>query len=306
MDEPTNQTIPGSSPPDPADELRNFEAIAQKINPSDSTVPRLAGADIWGEVIPLRGAIGGDHVLYVDFDRRYDLDARIVEAESAGQAEIAEKLRKSKQRAGVLIADVSGHRVTDAVIAAMLHQSFLLGVLYELEFSGEVTTRLFEHLNTRFFKTSSVNKLITMLYGEVSGRGRFRFISAAHPPPVVFSREYQKLMPIGADRIVVFPPIGMLPSEENPDNAKEIGIYGYKRHYTVNEINLLSPGDALLLYTDGLSEHADGNFFPGEVERCFRETGDGTAKEICSHLRQRVMTFGAPVDDVSFIVIRRR
>ena len=45
--------------------------------------------------------------------------------------------------------DVSGHRVTDAFMAAMLHQAFLLGAIYELDMFGQVTRRLFENLNTQ-------------------------------------------------------------------------------------------------------------------------------------------------------------
>ena len=40
-------------------------------------IPELKGIDIYGETIPLDGLIGGDHIIYVDFKKRYDLEARI-------------------------------------------------------------------------------------------------------------------------------------------------------------------------------------------------------------------------------------
>jgi len=194
------------------DELKNFRDIAQSVSPSPDQIPQLEGVDIHGTMMPLHGRAGGDHVIYIDFNRRYDLDARIEAASEAGHPDVVEQLRLTKTRAGILIADVAGHRATDAMVAAMLHQAFLLGVLYELDTFGEITTRLFEHVNTRFFRTTSVNKYFTMLYGEISDRGGFRFLSAGHQPPRVFSREFGRFMTISDDRLVSVPPVGMLPS----------------------------------------------------------------------------------------------
>lgn len=287
-----------------AEELRNFEEITAKINPTQDKIPQLSGIDIHGELMPLRGVIGGDHILYVDFSRRYDLDSRIADAEAEGRTAVVEKLRLNKRRAGILVADVSGHRVTDAVIAAMLHQCFLLGTLYELDMFGEITTRLFEQLNTRFFKTMSVNKYFTLIYGEISEEGRFRFISAAHQPPIVFSREYGKIMPISHDRIVSFPPVGMLPSLDGRELG-QVSLFGYKKRYTVNEINLLGPGDVLLLCTDGFSEHAEGRFVATELENCLRGAANQSVKTLCATLRRRIIEHGRPVDDTSFVIIRK-
>ncbi len=288
-----------------AEELRNFEEIAGKINPARDKIPRLEGVDVHGKLMPLRGSIGGDHILYLDFNRRYDLDARIKEAEADGRSTVAEELRLNKHRAGILVADVSGHLITDAVIAAMLHQSFLLGTLYELDMFGEITTRLFEHLNTRFHKTTSVDKYFTMIYGEISDRGRFRFISAGHEPPLIVSRMHRKVMRVSLDRIVSFPPIGMLPSAEAPELA-QASLIGYKKRYTMNEINLLGSGDVLLLFTDGLSQVAGGEFFANELEGCLLDTIDDSSETVCSVMADRIRQCGPADDDISFVVIKKR
>jgi serine phosphatase RsbU (regulator of sigma subunit) len=285
-------------------ELRNFEEILAAIKPAEQYIPRLDGMDIHGVLTPLKGSVGGDHIIYLDFNLRYDLDARIEAAVAEGRAEVAERLRLNKRRAGILLADVSGHSVTDAVIAAMLHQSFLLGTYYEMDMFGEITTRLFEHINTRFYKTASVNKYFTMIYGEISNEGRFRFISAAHQPPVVFSRRYKQIVPMSPSHIVSFPPIGMLPSDDDAEQRYP-SLVGYKKRYTVNEINLLGSGDVLLLHTDGLSEHAGGDFFPGEVEQCLLEADALSAKTTCLMLQERINRYGTPSDDYSFVVIKK-
>lgn len=288
-----------------ADELQNFQEIARCLNPSSGEIPTIAGVEIAGLSMPLREVIGGDHIIYIDFDKRYDLEARIAEAEREGRKEVAKQLRRLKTRAGILVADVSGHRMTDALIGAMLHQAFLLGVNYELDMSGEVTTRLFEHMNTRFYRTTATNKYFTMIYGEISGDGKFRFVSAGHQPPAVFSREFRRFMPISKDRLVSFQPVGMLPSTADPDGRVYPSLYRYKKRYEVNEINLLAVGDILLLHTDGLSEHAAGRYFPTGLERLLGELRDESAQEICVRLRQDLLDWGQPEDDVSVVVIRK-
>ena len=181
---------------------------------------------------------------------------------------------------------------------------FLLGTYYELDLFGEITTRLFEHLNTRFFKTVSVNKYFTMIYGEIRDDGRFRFLTAGHQPPMVFSREFEKFVTLSPELVAGFPPVGMFPSTEDPERPHPT-LSGYKKRYTINEINLLGPGDVLLLYTDGFSEHAAGEFFPEEVERILAEASSESAEATCRRLRDRILFHGTQNDDVSFVVIKK-
>lgn len=285
-------------------ELQNFEEIARFLNPSPGAIPKLKGLDIHGLSLPLRRGIGGDHILYVDFNRRFDLDERIRDAEREGRDKVARKLRKNRERAGILVADVSGHRMTDALIAAMLHQAFLIGCYYELEMFGEITTKLFEHINERFYRTSGVNKYFTMIYGEISTRGRFRFLSAGHPPPAVFSREFDRFMPVDKNRKVSSVPVGLLPSGGDPDEGRHPTVLGKKKLYAINEIDLLSSGDILLLYTDGLSERRGGERFPDELQPLFAANKDRSAKEICERLRESLFDRTPPEDDVSAVVVK--
>jgi serine phosphatase RsbU (regulator of sigma subunit) len=207
----------------------------------------------------------------------------------------------------VAIADAAGHLITDALLALMLHQAFLLGAIYEMDFSGQITARLFENLNTRFFQSSTVQKFITLLYGEISEDGTFRFISAAHPVPVVFSREYDRIVEICPDLLTTFPPLGTLPSSDDIDQKKTETVLPFKEKYEVNEISLMGYGDILLLYTDGLSEHTNGeeDYFPSRLEEKLRQVKDKPAREIFKAIEQDVKSFGTLSDDLSLVVIKR-
>ena len=288
-------------------EIENFVRTVRLIRPPDPGM-RLGQVEVYGDSVFLNGAAGGDHIIYVEFEKRYDLDRRIRTATEAGSAGAAARLAENRDRLGILVGDVSGHQITDALAAAMLHQAFLTGVLYELDHFGEVTTRLFEHLNTRFFNSLSFKKYITLIYGEVSSTGMFRFLSAGGPPPLVFSAEYDRFVTLSSDRLVSFTPLGIMPSEDDVDIAKNMGPIGYKPRYTVNEVNLLGAGDILVLYTDGLSEHALGEerpFVPDELEATIRSNKNRSAQDIYEALSDRVQSFAPIEDDMTVVIIKK-
>jgi len=288
-------------------ELKNFEDIARYLVPEPGDLPRLQGIDIWGGTFPLSGTVGGDHLIYVDFKQRFDLDARIRRARDEGKTTIAANLERCQRRAGIAVIDVSGHQVTDALLAAMLHQAFLVGALYELEMFGRITKRLFEHLNMRFYQSSAAYKFVSLLYGEISEDARFRFLSAAQPFPAVFSREHDRFMEVDPQFRVSFPPLGMLPSLSAIDyNTAASRAIGFKDSYETNEWRLMGAGDILLLHTDGLSEHRRGDepYFPIHVEHVMRRVKDAGARVIFEALHADLLAFGPPSDDVSFVVIK--
>lgn len=289
------------------DELNNFQDIARYLMPQPGQLPNIRGIDVYGGTLALNGSVGGDHIIYVDFKQRFDLQARIDEALAKGKLELVRNLKRCQTMAGIVVIDVAGHQVTDALLAAMLHQAFLLGATYELDMYGRITKRLFENLNARFYESSSEHKFISMTYGEVSEDARFRFISAAQPPPAVFSRQFDRFMEISQDVCVSFPPIGLLPSLHVIDRRETESLLGFKDPYQLNEWMLMGSGDILLLHTDGLAEHGTEQmgYFPNFLEAKLREVKDQSASRIFEAIRQDVLAFGAPGDDLSLVVIKR-
>ena len=288
-------------------ELENFQDIASQLIPLPGEVPRLPGIDVWGGTRPLVGAVGGDHIIYIDFKQRFDLEARIARALNEGRTDIADNLRRCQNSAGIALVDVAGHRMTDALLAAMLHQAFLLGALYELDMNGHVTRRLFEHLNSRFYQSSAAHKFISLIYGEISADARFRFLSAAHPLPLIFSNRHDRFMDVGPDRRVSFPPLGMLPSFDAIDrNVTEASSLGFKQDYEMNTWRIMGAGDILLLHTDGLTEHRRGDeeYATGRLEATIREVKHGDARRIYDAVMEDVLTFAPPADDISLVVVK--
>lgn len=288
-------------------ELENFQDIAKYLLPQPGERPTLHGIDVYGGTLALQGVVGGDHLIYVDFKQRFDLQARIAHAAAEGRPDIVDNLRRCQRTAGMALIDVSGHRVTDALLAAMLHQAFLLGAIYELDRFGQITKRLFENLNTRFYQSSGAHKFVSMIYGEISEDARFRFLSAAQPFPAVFSHQHDRFMEVSRDLCVSFPPLGMLPSLHVTDRNTTTSPLGFKDRYEINEWLLMGAGDILLLHTDGLVEHCRNHdaYFPARLEQLLRTVKHQGAAEIFEAVKEDLLAFSAPVDDISLVVVKR-
>jgi serine phosphatase RsbU (regulator of sigma subunit) len=288
-------------------EMDNFESIAEALRPQLSELPILEGIEVAGFTMPLDGLTGGDHIAYIDFNKRCDLPARIREAESRGRIDIVRNLQASKTKAGILIADVSGHRQTDAFLAGMLHQAFLMGAFYELEHHGTITPRLFENLSVRFQDWISVGKFIAVLYGEIESSGRFRFISAGHERPLVFSHRDERFMEIGKTNLWQYPPLGTMPFEHIDRARQPHPLLGFHTKYEVNMIELIGVGDILLMCTDGLTEHAANGipYIRARLEQRFREYNDRPLRDLADRLESDIREFGPIKDDLSVVMIRK-
>ena len=290
-----------------ADELENFEEIARHFVPQQADVPRLPWIDMAGGTLPLKGDVGGDHLVFVDFKKRFDLDARIARAMNEEQPEIAENLGRCRRSAGIALFDVSGHRRTDALLAAMLHGAFLVGATYELELFGQITQRLVEHLNTECYRASASNRFVSMIYGEICEDSRFRFVSAGQARPQVFSKRHDRLMNVDPSLCLSSPPLGVQPSAARIDRSASHSALGFADHFQVNEWFLMGDGDILILSPDGLIEHSHRKeaYFPHRLEATVRRLKHLTAAEILTGIKADVVAFAPPADDISVVIIKR-
>jgi serine phosphatase RsbU (regulator of sigma subunit) len=284
-------------------EMGNLRAIMAAVYSYPETFS-LEGIDIFGRSFPLKGELGGDHLIFVDFPRRYDLDRRIAEAVADNLPEIAARLEANRNKVGLLVADVAGHSMTDALLTAMLHQAFLVGVLYELTHHGHVTAELFEILNTRFYKSLSVTKYLTMIYGEIAEDGTFSFISAGHPHPLIYSAEFGRFVDLEPSSIASVHPVGLFPTEGDIDRDMGRPPATVSPHAKVNQLRLLGEGDVLLLFTDGASERIDGDF-AAALTPTIQSTASLSAKEIVFAVRDELDRRGPQEDDMTLVAVKR-
>lgn len=102
-------------------------------------------------------------------------------------------------------------------------------------------------------------------------------------------------------------PLGILPSQYHVDIEHFVPVATTKDRYSVNEINLLGQGDIMLLYTDGLTDHRNGDVMlcDTQLEQILREAKSGTAKDIFEAIRSAMCSFGRMSADLTIAVVRR-
>src|SRR5579862_4288284 len=348
------------------------EYLRERLMPVEGAIPHIPGIEMFGASIPA-GIVGGDLFEYINFQQRYDIGARIQQAQrfskefleplppdtvarnsvddhvqwlktkpdysprmeaeyrfarSSEELRVAEELRNLYSTAGVLLVDAQGHGIISAKIASTVHDTFHALMLSELDNSGKTTPGFFEKINLRLAQSVTARnalgrdpddnsrEIATMLYGEIRPNGYFRFVNFGHPPPLVFSAEFNKFMEIDDARMVQFLALGLEIPEDHPDRNKYLSMALRTRQINssdVAEITLMSPGDLLFLYTDGVYDGSDelGRL---QIEQVIREHKRGRAREICNaileyavmqdqHLQE--ITEDDRIDDKTVFIIKR-
>jgi serine phosphatase RsbU (regulator of sigma subunit) len=321
-------------------ESRIDEYLRDRLMPVEGTIPHLARTDIYGNSIPA-GSVGGDLFEYINFQQRYNIDARIANAlrlageyletlldgqtprnavdehvrwlglksdpsgvqeieyrraKSSEQFMVAENLHELYTTAGVLMVDAQGHGIISAKIASTVHDTFHALMLSELDRHGRTTPELFENINLRLAQSVTARnalgrdahdysrEIATMIYGEIRPDGQFRFVNFGSPPPLVFSAEYGRFMPMNTDQLVQFPALGLGIPEDHPDRNKYFSAAHRERQINASniaEITLMSPGDIVFLYSDGVYDGSDEEGRQ-RLEQVVRDNKQRGTKEICN------------------------
>ena len=250
-------------------------------------------------------------------------------AKSSEQLRIAEDLQELHTTAGVLLVDAQGHGIISAKIASTVHDTFHAFMLAELDRSGRTTPDMFERINLRLGQSITARnalgrdrddnsrEIATMLYGEIRPSGYFRFVNFGHPSPLVFSAEYERFVEIGKASMAQFLALGLEIPEDNPDRNRYFSMTPRKHKMessAVAEITLMSPGDILFLYTDGVYDGSDEQDRL-KIEQVIREHKDEPAKEVCNAILRHAVqqdeyltqaSEADRVDDKTALVIKRR
>lgn len=230
---------------------------------------------IQSSILPQRNPRHGD----------FDVCGRIVPLESVG-GDYFDLIRVSDRILGVAVADVTGHGLPAALQVRDVYTGLRMGLTQEFKI-----VRTVERLNDIIHESSLTSRFVSMFYGELDLNGVFIYVNAGHPPPFILSDsgEVEELTEGG-------PVLGPIP------NAS------YDRGYCK-----LSPGDLLVLYSDGIVEAARDTGEGSEeygLERLLatlKESRSLRAREIVKAVFDEVDAFGGPGpagDDRTLVVVR--
>jgi len=149
-------------------------------------------------------------------------------------------MRASDSSAGIFICDVMGHGVRSALITSMLR-----ALIEALGPNAADPDELMTHLNnelTSILRETGTVLFATALYCTLdSATGRLRFARAGHPNPLHIHRDGDH--------------VEMLTVSEPNAGTLALGLLPGIRYHTTDVS--LSPGDRVLLFTDGIVEVED-------------------------------------------------
>ncbi len=185
----------------------------------------------------------------------------------------------------MLIADVAGKGVAASLLTASL-EALCAGPLE----AGLPPDEVFTRVSSRLLRRTPPEKYATALLAVLDpASGRLRFANAGHLPALVVDRS-------GGHRFLFARgiPLGLLPTAE----------------YEQGEV-LLSPGDMLVLFTDGLTEacdRAEVEFGQERLVEACVELRVLPLAEIATRLEEKLNAFTAgapPSDDRTLMLLRR-
>jgi sigma-B regulation protein RsbU (phosphoserine phosphatase) len=211
----------------------------------------------------------------------YDIHGRSVPAEALG-GDLYDFIPISDRVLGIAVADSSGHglpaalQVRDAITGLRMGMAEHLKIVSTIQRLNKVINR--STLSTRF---------VSLFYGELERNGNFIYCNAGHPPALLY--QDGRFHELGQGGLVLGP---------DPEAR-------YERGYV-----LLGPTDAVVIYSDGITEATGPDDEDFGVERLRRIISDNQAlpaRALVDLIFQKVEAFSRrvrPHDDQTVVVVR--
>lgn len=184
---------------------------------------------------------------------------------------------------GLVIGDVAGHGLGPSIVMALTY-AHLRSLAHVYDSIGDILV----HLNQ--FLLNETDHFVTLLFARLTPADRsIVAVNAGHPPGYVFDSSGRIKAQIGSTSL----PLAVLPGAEFP---------------ACDPITL-EPGDAMLLFTDGIPEArspAGAQFGVARMLDVVAANRQRPAQEIIEAIYRAVRDFcwpGEPIDDVTAIVI---
>lgn len=189
-------------------------------------------------------------------------------------------------RVFISIGDVAGHGLPAALLTGNA-QAVLRSQLHTARRADLYS--MADCLNEMVCSFTSSEQYLTALFGIYDKVTRqLTYVNAGHPPPAIVRDGGQVECPEGSDLV-----IGCVPGTR----------------YTIREATLKS-GDAVYLYTDGVTEiiNEEGEMYDEKRLKSFLKSNhDSSPEEICTLLRKELNQFRGntvPSDDITLVGLR--
>jgi anti-sigma regulatory factor (Ser/Thr protein kinase) len=179
---------------------------------------------------------------------------------------------------GLVMGDVAGKGLAGASMVGRLRSALRA---YALE--GHDGGRVVERLNRLLWTEAEESQMATMLYLIVDpAASTVRWVNAGHPPPLVMTRGEPRFLEGHASV-----PLGVLPFPTYEEATER-----------------LDPGDALVLYTDGLVERAGEHLDRGlELLEAAVRAAPADPQGLLDHLLATLVPPGGAADDVALLTL---
>ena len=159
-------------------------------------------------------------------DSRYELAGRCTSCYELG-GDLCEVIPLSPDRTAIVVGDASGNSIPAAMISSAVR-----GALQTHPAEADEATDLLSRLNRALCNITRAHQFMSLCYGVYDAVGRtFTYSNAGHPAPFLIRNGEAK--PLESHGLL----LGVLPEVTYQQSVLE-----------------LSPGDLLVLYSDGISE----------------------------------------------------
>ncbi len=191
-------------------------------------------------------------------------------------------LELGPDRTAFIIADVSGKGLGAALLTTML-QGALSGMTV-----GHEPASVFAHVNRFLCDHSQLERYATVFFGILDTAGRFEFINAGHPSPLLL-RGGRADFPFPAECF----PVGLL-----PDAAFKSSTF------------TLQPGDTLVLFSDGVTEArnpTEEEFGTSRLKEVLTGRSSAPVEELQATILAAVKEFtrgAGQADDITLLLFR--
>jgi serine phosphatase RsbU (regulator of sigma subunit) len=182
---------------------------------------------------------------------------------------------------GFTLGDVAGKGPPAALMSALMQGMFASQAQYSDGPASAVT-----NMNKALCRRGLESRFVTLMFGHLNADGRLTYCNAGHNPPLIVGKSGVRLEAGG-------PVIGLL--EFAPYDQEDV---------------MLTPGDTIVIFSDGVSEALDSageEFGDPRLQAAVLDAGAVGAQALVEHIVAAVRGFtrGAPQsDDITVMVIR--